>query len=233
MTIKSTEDLLALKEKIEKEKSELSKKTQVIVYQGTCGFASGAQEVLEALKKELHAKNLTDIAVLEHSCMGCCYLEPYMSVTDPEGIYTLYGYLTAEKVKQIVETHLVGGKVVQEHRVDINTPFFSRQEKRITELLGKINPFKIEDYIFYDGYRGLSRALEMKQIDVIEEVKRSGLRGRGGAGFPTGVKWNFAYNTESNQKYMVCNADEGDPGAYMKGWQSEDTPLARTKATFT
>ena len=85
MKIQSTNDLSALKEKIEKEKFQLSKKTQVIVYQGTCGFASGAREVLEALKKELHAKNLMDVAVLEHSCMGCCYLEPYMSVTDPEG----------------------------------------------------------------------------------------------------------------------------------------------------
>jgi NADH-quinone oxidoreductase subunit F len=221
-----TINLSTLKEKIEKEKSELSKKTQVIVYQGTCGFASGAKEILEALKKELQTKSLNDIAVLEHSCMGCCYLEPYMSVTDAEGIYTLYGYLTAEKVKQIVETHLAGGKAVQEYMVDINTPFFSRQEKRITELLGKINPFKIEDYIFYDGYQGLSRALEMKQIDVIEEVTNSGLKGRGGAGFPTGVKWNFAYNTESNQKYMVCNADEGDPGAYMNRAELEGNPHA-------
>lgn len=226
MTIKSTNDLSALKEKIEKEKSQLSQITQVIVYQGTCGFASGAQEVLEALKKELHSKNLKDVAVLEHSCMGCCYLEPYMSVTDPEGTYTLYGYLTPEKVKQIVETHLTGGKAVQEYMVDMNTPFFSRQEKRITELLGKINPFKIEDYIFYHGYQGLSKALEMKQTDVIEEVKRSGLRGRGGAGFPTGIKWNFAYSTESDQKYMVCNADEGDPGAYMNRAELEGNPHA-------
>ena len=198
----------------------------MIVYQGTCGFASGAQEILEALKKELQSRNLADVTVLEHSCMGCCYLEPYMSVTDPEGVFTLYGYLTPEKVKQIVETHLMGGEVVREFMVDINTPFFSRQEKRITELLGKINPFKIEDYIFYDGYQGLSKALEMKQTDVIEEVKRSGLRGRGGAGFPTGVKWNFAYNTESNQKYMVCNADEGDPGAYMNRAELEGNPHA-------
>lgn len=226
MTIKSTYDLSALKEKIEKEKSQLSQITQVIVYQGTCGFASGAQGVLEALKKELHSKNLTDVAVMEHSCMGCCYLEPYMSVTDPEGTYTLYGYLTPEKVKQIVETHLTGGKGVREYMVDMNTPFFSRQEKRITELLGKINPFKIEDYIFYHGYQGLSKALEMKQTDVIEEVKRSGLRGRGGAGFPTGIKWNFAYSTESDQKYMVCNADEGDPGAYMNRAELEGNPHA-------
>ena len=226
MTIKSTNDLSALKEKIEKEKSQLSQITQVIVYQGTCGFASGAQEVLEALKKELHSKNLKGVAVLEHSCMGCCYLEPYMSVTDPEGTYTLYGYLTPEKVKQIVETHLTGGKAVQEYMVDMNTSFFSRQEKRITELLGKINPFKIEDYIFYHGYQGLSKALEMKQTDVIEEVKRSGLRGRGGAGFPTGIKWNFAYSTESDQKYMVCNADEGDPGAYMNRAELEGNPHA-------
>jgi len=226
MTIKSTNDLFALKGKIEKEKFELSQKTQVIVYQGTCGYASGAKGVLDTLNTELHEKNLKDIAVLEHSCMGCCYIEPYISVTEPEGISTLYGYLTAEKVTQIVETHLMGGEIVQEYMVDINTPFFSRQEKRITELLGKIDPFKIEDYIFYDGYQGLSKTLEMKQVDVIEKIKRSGLRGRGGAGFPTGVKWNFAYNTESNQKYMVCNADEGDPGAYMNRAELEGNPHA-------
>jgi len=226
MTIKSTNDLFALKGKIEKEKFELSQKTQVIVYQGTCGYASGAKGVLDTLNTELHKRNLKNIAVLEHSCMGCCYIEPYISVTEPEGISTLYGYLTAEKVTQIVETHLMGGEIVQEYTVDINIPFFSRQEKRITELLGKIDPFKIEDYIFYDGYQGLSKALGMKQVDVIEKIKRSGLRGRGGAGFPTGVKWNFAYNTESNQKYMVCNADEGDPGAYMNRAELEGNPHA-------
>ncbi|RZB32438.1 MAG: NADP-reducing hydrogenase subunit HndC [Desulfobacteraceae bacterium Eth-SRB2] len=226
MTIKSTNDLFALKGKIEKEKFELSQKTQVIVYQGTCGYASGAKGVLDTLNTELHERNLKDIVVLEHSCMGCCYIEPYISVTEPEGISTLYGYLTPEKVTQIVETHLMGGEIVQEYMVDINTPFFSRQEKRITELLGKIDPFKIEDYIFYDGYQGLSKTLGMKQVDVIEKIKRSGLRGRGGAGFPTGVKWNFAYNTESNQKYMVCNADEGDPGAYMNRAELEGNPHA-------
>lgn len=226
MAIKSTNDLFALKGKIEKEKFELSKKTQVIVYQGTCGYASGAKGVLDTLNTELHERNLKDIVVLEHSCMGCCYIEPYISVTEPDGISTLYGYLTAEKVTQIVETHLMGGEIVQEYMVDINTPFFSRQKKRITELLGKIDPFKIEDYIFYDGYQGLSKTLEMKQVDVIEKIKRSGLRGRGGAGFSTGVKWNFAYNTDSNQKYMVCNADEGDPGAYMNRAELEGNPHA-------
>ena len=226
MAIKSTNDLFALKGKIEKEKFELSKKTQVIVYQGTCGYASGAKGVLDTLNTELHERNLKDIVVLEHSCMGCCYIEPYISVTEPDGISTLYGYLTAEKVTQIVETHLMGGEIVQDYMVDINTPFFSRQKKRITKLLGKIDPFKIEDYIFYDGYQGLSKTLEMKQVDVIEKIKRSGLRGRGGAGFSTGVKWNFAYNTDSNQKYMVCNADEGDPGAYMNRAELEGNPHA-------
>jgi NADH:ubiquinone oxidoreductase subunit F (NADH-binding)/(2Fe-2S) ferredoxin/ferredoxin len=226
MIIRSTDDLFALKGKIEKDKSQLSQKTQVIVYQGTCGYASGVKEVLDTLNSELDERNLKDIVVLEHSCMGCCYIEPYISVTEPEGASTLYGYLNAEKIREIVETHLIGGEIVQEYLVDINTPFFSRQEKRITELLGKIDPFKIDDYIFYDGYQGLSKTLEMKQIDVIEKVKRSGLRGRGGAGFPTGVKWNFAYNTPSDQKYMVCNADEGDPGAYMNRAELEGNPHA-------
>ena len=99
-------------------------------------------------------------------------------------------------------------------------------KKNLKKLLGKIDPFKIEDYIFYDGYQGLSKNLEMKQVDLIEKIKRSGLRGRGGAGFSTGVKWNFAYNTDSDQKYMVCNADEGDPGAYMNRAELEGNPHA-------
>lgn len=226
MLIQSVSDLEVLKKRIEEDKEKLSRKTQVIVHEGTCGFASGAGEVLETLKKAQKNKGLDDLVILEHSCIGCCYIEPYISVIESNGRKTLYGYLNSDKVNQIVENHFIGGQVTQEHVIDTDIPFFNRQEKRITDLLGKIDPFKIDDYIYYDGYQALGKTLQTKQEDVIAEVTDSGLRGRGGAGFPTGVKWNFAYQAQGDQKYMVCNADEGDPGAYMNRSELEGNPHA-------
>lgn len=226
MVIQSAKDLETLQKKVEQDQAELSKNTRVIVHEGTCGIASGAREVLEALQKEKETKGLKDIIILEHSCIGCCYIEPYISVIDTDGRHTIYGYLTPEKVNDIAEKHLLKGEIAQDHMINTDSPFFTRQEKRITELLGKISPFKIEDYIFYDGYQALTKTVQMTQEEVIEEIKNSGLRGRGGAGFPTGVKWNFAYQAKADQKYMVCNADEGDPGAYMNRAELEGNPHA-------
>jgi NADH-quinone oxidoreductase subunit F len=226
MALHSAADLEALKKQIEHDKTKLAKTTRVIVHEGTCGFASGAAEILEALKKAKDARDLQHVVILEHSCIGCCYIEPYIGVIDPDGRHTIYGYLDPEKVNDIVEKHLIGGEIAADHAIDTNIPFFTRQEKRITGLLGKIDPFKIDDYILYDGYQALSKTLAMKQEDVLEEIKSSGLRGRGGAGFPTGLKWNFAYQAQADQKYIVCNADEGDPGAYMNRAELEGNPHA-------
>ena len=224
--VKSFGELATLKEKIEKKKSQISKKTQIIVHEGTCGIASGAKEILAAIELEIERKKVTDIAILEYSCLGGCCFEPCVTIVDKDGTNTLYGFLDKEKIKEIVERHIVKGEIVKDYVIDQNAPFFTHQIKRITALLGKMDPLKIEDYIFYDGYQALAKVLQMGRKEVIEEVKKAGLRGRGGAGFPTGLKWDFAYNAKGDQKYIVCNADEGDPGAYMNRAEMEGNPHA-------
>ena len=226
MIIKSFEDISTLKKEAEEKKSELSKKTQIIVYGGTCGIASGSKDVLDAIKLEIGRRKVADIVILEHSCIGCCYIEPYITIIDKDSTNTMYGYLNNEKVKEIVERHIVRGEIVNDYVIDQSVPFFTHQVKRITELLGKIDPLKIEDYIFYDGYQALAKVLQMDRKEVIEEIKKSGLKGRGGAGFPTGIKWEFASAAKGEQKYIVCNADEGDPGAYMNRAELEGNPHA-------
>jgi len=224
--VESFGELATLKEKIGRKKSQISKKTQIIVHEGTCGIASGAKEILAAIKLEIEQKKVADVVILEYSCLGGCCFEPCITIVDKDGTNTLYGFLDKEKVKEIVERHIVKGEIVKDYVIDQNTPFFTHQIKRITALLGKMDPLKIEDYIFYDGYQALAKVLQMGRKEVIEEVKKSGLRGRGGAGFPTGLKWNFAYNAKGDQKYIVCNADEGDPGAYMNRAEMEGNPHA-------
>ena len=226
MIIKSVEDISTLKKEVEEKKSEISKNTQIIVYGGTCGVASGSKEVLDEINLEIGRRKIADIVILEHSCMGCCYLEPYITIIDRDGTNTMYGYLNNEKVKEIVERHIVRGEIVNDYVIDQNAPFFTHQVKRITALLGKIDPLKIEDYIFYDGYQALAKVLQMDRKEVVEEIKKSGLKGRGGAGFPTGIKWEFASAAKEEQKYIVCNADEGDPGAYMNRAELEGNPHA-------
>ena len=203
MIIKSFEDISNLKKEVEEKKSEISKKIQIIVYGGTCGIASGSKDVLDAIKLEIGRRKVADIVILEHSCIGCCYIEPYITIIDKDGTNTMYGYLSNEKVKEIVERHIVRGEIVNDYVIDQNVPFFTHQVRRITALLGKIDPLKIEDYIFYDGYHALAKVLQMDRKEVIEEIKKSGLKGRGGAGFPTGIKWEFASAAKGEQKYIV------------------------------
>ena len=224
--LKSFEELTTLREEIEKRKSQISKKTQIIVHEGTCGITCGAKEILAATKLEIEQRKVADIAILEYSCVGGCYFEPCITIVDKDGTNTLYGFLDKEKIKEIVERHIVKGEIVKDYIIDQNAPFFTHQVKRVTALPGKIDPLKIEDYIFCDGYQALAKALQMGPKEVIEEVRKSGLRGRGGAGFPTGLKWSFAYNAKGDEKYIVCNADEGDPGAYMNRAEIEGNPHA-------
>jgi len=224
--LKSFEELTTLRGEIEKKKSQINTKTQIIVQEGTCGIASGAKEILAAIKLEIEQKKVTDVVILEYSCLGGCCFEPCVTIIDKDGTNTLYGFLDKEKVKEIVRRHIVKGEIVRDYVIDQNAPFFTHQVKRVTALPGKIDPLRIEDYIFYDGYQALAKSLQMGPKEVIEEVKKSGLRGRGGAGFPTGLKWTFAYNAKGDQKYIVCNADEGDPGAYMNRAEMEGNPHA-------
>jgi NADH:ubiquinone oxidoreductase subunit F (NADH-binding)/NAD-dependent dihydropyrimidine dehydrogenase PreA subunit len=225
MQIHSYEDLALLRERIAEERSGSAGKIQIIVYGSTCGIASGSLKVLEAVEKEVEKTGRDDVEILQHGCMGCCFIEPYLSVRQ-DGRSTLYGFLDDEKAREVVDSHLLKGEILKEHQIDESMPFFSRQERRITDLLGVIDPLNIEDYIHHEGYAGLAEALRKDSGEVLQEVSDSGLRGRGGAGFPTGKKWQFARQAEGEQKYVVCNADEGDPGAYMNRAELEGNPHA-------
>ncbi|RQW84159.1 MAG: NADH-quinone oxidoreductase subunit F, partial [Geobacter sp.] len=203
MRIQTFEELSRQRKKIAEDRAKDQSKTRIIVYGSTCGHASGSGKVLDAVREELKACGGDDVLVLEHGCMGCCFIEPYISIQQ-EGLgFTVYGYLDGKKAAEVVRSHVVKGEILDTNRVDLTMPFFANQERRITELLGEINPFRIEDYIFHEGYAALAMALQKDSAETLEEVKASGLRGRGGAGFPTGRKWEFARNAAGDQKYIV------------------------------
>lgn len=185
---------------------------------GSCGIAAGAKKVKEAVIQELAAAAL-DIPVVETGCIGMCHNEPLLDIITDDGTVFTYGHVTPKIVKTIVEDHIKAGKMVEKFLVSSTAKpneFLAAQVRVALRNCGLINPEQIEDYIAQEGYQALEKALtEMTPEDVIEEIKISGLRGRGGAGFPTWFKWNAACHNEGLNKYIVCNADEGDPGAFM------------------
>ena len=189
---------------------------RVVVGQGSCGVATGARKTAAEFEKQIAAKGL-DIPVSVTGCVGTCYLEPIVDVYDDAGELTRYVKVQPDKVETIVEGHLAGGKPVMEQAIsDEDKQFVEKQQRVVLRNCGVINPEDIEDYLKVDGYKAIEKVLkEMKPEQVIEEIKISGLRGRGGAGFPTWFKWNAAKENRGDQKYLVCNADEGDPGAFM------------------
>ena len=189
---------------------------KVVVGQGSCGIATGAKKTAAELEKQIAAKGL-DVKVDITGCVGTCYLEPIVDVYDDNGEMTRYVKVQPDKVAEIVESHLVNHKVCQEYAI---TPedeqFLDKQQRVVLRNCGKINPENIDEYLAVDGYKAIEKVLKtMKPEEVIEEIKISGLRGRGGAGFPTWFKWNAAKSSPGKEKYLVCNADEGDPGAFM------------------
>ena len=189
---------------------------RVVVGQGSCGVATGARKTAAELEKQIAAKGL-DIPVSVTGCVGTCYLEPIVDVYDDNEELTRYVKVQPDKVERIVEEHLAGGNPVVEDAIsEEDKQFVARQQRVVLRNCGVINPEDIDDYIAVDGYKAIEKVLkEMKPEEVIEEIKISGLRGRGGAGFPTWFKWNAAKASPGNEKYIVCNADEGDPGAFM------------------
>jgi NADH-quinone oxidoreductase subunit F len=195
----------------------------VFVCQGTGCLSSGADTVYEALKAEVARLGLRDVEVDFSGCHGFCEQGPNV-VVEPEGIF--YTHVQSEDAGEIVHSHLRDGKPVERlfyrdpvtnkaisHYAEIN--FYKKQQRIILRNCGRINPEKIDHYIGQRGYRALRKALLMTPEQVIEEVKSSGLRGRGGAGFPSGRKWEFCRKAQGERKYVICNADEGDPGAFM------------------
>ncbi|MEW6183070.1 MAG: NuoF family protein [Bacillota bacterium] len=206
----------------------------VFVCHGTGCLSSRSGAVYDALKAEAKRLRL-DVTIDFTGCHGFCE-KGGIVVVEPEGIF--YSHVQAEDVPEIVSSHLRDGKPVERlfyidpatgkavpYYREIN--FYKKQQRLILRNCGRINPEKIDHYIDAGGYRSLKKALlEMTPIQVIEEVKKSGLRGRGGAGFPTGRKWEFGYNVCADKKYVICNADEGDPGAFMDRSVLEADPQA-------
>jgi len=200
-------------------------RTQLMLCSGTGCQANSSVALQQALQAELERHGLADeVKIVETGCNGFCAVGPVMLV-QPEGIY--YQKLTPEVVPHLVEEHFLKGRPVQklfyvepaskETIPDMNSiPFFAHQMFWVMRNKGQIDPEVIDEYIARDGYFGTAKALqEMTSEQIIEEIKASGLRGRGGAGFPTGLKWQFARQSPGEEKYVLCNADEGDPGAFM------------------
>ena len=201
-------------------------RSNVLVCGGTGCTSSNSEQIIEKLQEEIKAQGLEkEVNVIRTGCFGLCALGPIM-VVYPEGAF--YSRVTVEDVPEIVSEHLLKGRIVkrllyQETVVDDNTTkslnettFYAKQLRIALRNCGVINPENIDEYIAQDGYAALGKVLtEMTPQEVIDLVLASGLRGRGGAGFPTGRKWQFARNNDAPQKYACCNADEGDPGAFM------------------
>lgn len=184
---------------------------------GSCGIAAGGKQAMDKLLEELLKRGI-NIKVEPTGCIGMCFYEPIIDVVCEDGVYS-YGNVTTQMVKKIIESHIVNGKPVYEYIVSSPKKPYPQLENQVRIVLrncGKINPESIEEYIAVDGYRALEKVFtEMSPYDIITEIKISGLRGRGGAGFPTWFKWNAARNSKGDEKYIICNADEGDPGAFM------------------
>ena len=199
-------------------------RAHILVCAGTGCSSSGSKQILPILAEELKNKNLDkEIKVVETGCHGLCEMGPLVIVY-PEGVF--YCRVEPSDVKEIVESHLLKGRVVERllYREPVtleavpnyeDISFYKKQHRYALKNCGHINPESLEEYIAADGYEGLGLSLQMKPEEVIEEIKKSGLRGRGGGGFPTGLKWEFTRKAQGDKKYVVCNADEGDPGAFM------------------
>jgi NADH-quinone oxidoreductase subunit F len=192
---------------------------------GSCGIAAGARKVLAEFEKEFSQRGL-DIPITKTGCNGMCFNEPLIEVFDQDGQVFMYGKVMPEMVKEIIEQHVIGGQPVTEYLVsDDDLGFINKQKRVALRNCGNIDPESIDDYMASGGYQAFEKCLtQMTPEQVIEEIKISGLRGRGGAGFPTWFKWNATRQAKGAPKYVICNADEGDPGAFMDRSLLESDP---------
>lgn len=228
------------KANLEWEKFTQGKRLRVLIGSATCGRAAGSLEVLHAFQAELDRRSLTaETAVHEVGCLGLCYAEVLVELTGRDGRRVLYESVDPKIVPELVEFHLLDGKPVLEKAMAVmegdslegissfsKLPIIEHQVRVVLRNCGLIDPTNVDHYIARGGYSGMQRALSMTPEEVIAEMTASGLRGRGGAGFPTGVKWGFARKSPGDVKYVICNADEGDPGAFMDRSVLEGDPHA-------
>ena len=215
-----------------------SEKPRIIIGSATCGRAAGAMAVAEAIKSTLAKLNL-EATITHVGCIGLCYTEPLVDIVKPNRPRISYGNVTPEIVPQLIEDYIVNDNprpdlalgTIGEDSIDgiptlFELPMLKPQVRIALRNCGIIDPESINQYIARGGYSGLLSALSKTPEEVIEEIKKSGLRGRGGAGFPTGLKWEFCRKSPGNTKYVICNADEGDPGAFMDRSLLEGDPHA-------
>ena len=200
-----------------------TREKHILVCHGTGCTSSKSPEILNCFRKIIEEKNISNVRVIKTGCFGLCAKGPIVIIR-PED--TFYAMVKPEDCEEIIQTHIIEGKKVERllckdidgrkvNRLD-DLNFYKKQKRIALKNCGVINPEDIAEYIAFDGYQALEKVLtKMTRQEVIDIIKDSGLRGRGGAGFPTGQKWELTKKSEGNQKYVVCNADEGDPGAFM------------------
>jgi NADH-quinone oxidoreductase subunit F len=204
-----------------------SKEPRVFIGAATCGRSAGALEVKKTFQDEFEKRGIS-ANIIEVGCLGPCWAEPLISIVKPGGPNIFYKNVTSKRATELVEKFIVADDPLPEYALGLvgdkgdyaipllwDIPNFKSQERVLFRNFGFIDPTNINHYIANDGYSGLDKVLSMKPTEVIAEIKTSGLRGRGGGGFPTGRKWEAGLQAEENEKYVVCNADEGDPGAFM------------------
>ena len=235
MRIKTIDDL----KKIKQETSDIvhmktgKVNTRIMVHLGTCGIAAGAAKTLATVKEEVEKLGLSNFALIPSGCFGMCSSEPNITIEIKGKDPVVYQYVNPDKAKEIINEHAVRGNAIPKYALAsrvygksagedaeipnlADIPFFSHQTLWTMRNKGFINPDSIGEYIANDGYFAVHKAItDISREQIIAEVKASGLRGRGGGGFPTGLKWEFASKSDGNEKYVLCNADEGDPGAFM------------------
>lgn len=212
---------------------------RILVGSATCGRAAGSLEVMQAFADELAKHGLTEaVDMVEVGCLGMCYAEVMVEIRGRDGKRVLYQSVEPRHAAALIEAQLARGEVYLPLALAVMTdgddavptfadlPMIKPQVRIVLRNCGIIDPTNIDHYLARGGYQGMTRAFAMGPDQVIEEMKASGLRGRGGAGFPTGVKWGFARNSAADQKYVICNADEGDPGAFMDRSVLEGDPHA-------
>jgi NADH-quinone oxidoreductase subunit F len=242
----SIADLKRIKERVLSETAlkEGGQRAKITVHQGTCGNAAGAEAVMDAVLQEVAEAKAADVTVTTSGCAGMCSSEPMVTVELLGREPIMYGQMDANKMRQVFREHVLKGEVqtmfamargaagekpvgkeAVPHMNEI--PFFGLQRLIVLKNRGAIDPEKIDEAIARDGYAGMAKALtEMTSEEIIKEVFDAGLRGRGGAGFPTGLKWRFCAQTPGAEKFILCNADEGDPGAFMDRSVLEGDPHA-------
>ena len=233
-------NLDSLQKKSTRDWAALQKSDEPVLYLGmaSCGKAAGADNVKKVIEETLK-KNRIKAQLVEVGCIGTCYLEPIVDIMAPGKPRISYGNVDAKRAEFIIQKHLMEGDVSRGKPLGYigsesyngipslyDQPMLKPQVRIVTRNCGLIDPGKISHYIANDGYTGLSKALKMKPGEVVEEITRAGLRGRGGAGFQTGRKWKTCHDAKADRKYLICNADEGDPGAFMNRLLIESDPHA-------